>query len=117
MVSFTSAPAFKRVRTISVCPSRTANKNGVNPEGARTCKSAPVQKRFDNLHVAFCRRPHQGRLSALAFLGLNRGSMREQRFYDRNFSGPGRRHGWERRKRTLRIKGSYPIHSIFIKIV
>ena len=63
--SLTLIPASRNARTTSMCPSRTAKKNGVNPESSVTVDvGAGLDERPDDGCVPFGCRPHQRGLSA-----------------------------------------------------
>ena len=64
IVAFTSTPAARNARTVSMWPSRTAKKNGVNPESScRVDVGSSVDQRADDGGVPLGRRPHQGGLA------------------------------------------------------
>ena len=88
MASLTSAPAFRRTRTTSVRPSRTAKNSGIEP--GRQCLTeigSGLQKRVDHVRMPLGRGPHQGCLPA-PFLGVDVGPASKKRLHRSELSGP-----------------------------
>ena len=106
-VCFKSAPALANTATVSMWPPRTANSNGVNPPCDRASRSgARFDQRTGGCRVVFRRRPHQGRLAAPRFRGIDVRAVGQQDSDRAGMTGARRRHqrGLAVRSRRIRIR-------------
>ena len=91
--SFTLAPCASRTFAASICPLRTANRNGVKPLFDFAFTSAPNSISIaGSVGVAFRCRPHQRGLAFPGLLGVDIRAVHQQQFHRIYFSGERRGH-------------------------